>query len=104
LQRRQGTQPRLSDDRAVAGIRANIQGLFKSLGARSKKCSCGAEIWFVVQYSSERGRVVSTPYTADALNHFVDCPDRDRFRKHAGGRPAQKTMSPRVPPAAGEGG
>lgn len=37
---------------------------------------CDAEIIWVVHANGRR-----TPYTAEGLNHFIDCPDRDGFRK-----------------------
>lgn len=37
---------------------------------------CGRSIWWVTHVN---GR--TAPYTEEALNHFVDCPERDQFRK-----------------------
>lgn len=40
--------------------------------------NCGRTIYWVTHTNGRK-----TPYTAAGLNHFVDCPDRDRFRKGA---------------------
>lgn len=37
---------------------------------------CGATIYWVTHLNGK-----SVPYTAAGLNHFVDCPDRDRFKR-----------------------
>ncbi len=42
--------------------------------------NCGAPIWFVIHSNGKR-----TPYTPAGLNHFVDCPDRERFQRAAKG-------------------
>lgn len=38
--------------------------------------TCGASIFWVTHTNGKQ-----TPYTPAGLNHFVDCPDSDRFRK-----------------------
>lgn len=38
--------------------------------------NCGAPIYWVTHYNGK-----GVPYTEAGLNHFVDCPDRDRFRR-----------------------
>lgn len=59
------------------GIRSNIARLYDTIGAHSSDCrGCGATIWWI---TTKNGK--SAPMTADALNHHVDCPDADRFRR-----------------------
>ena len=41
--------------------------------------TCGARIWWVRHLNGKR-----VPYTHEALNHFVDCPDAQQFRKKEG--------------------
>lgn len=38
--------------------------------------SCGAKLWLVMHANGKK-----TPYTADGLNHFVDCASRDAHRR-----------------------
>ena len=54
----------------------NIKHLFKIIGKESK-CECGAPIWFIENPKTKK----QMPYTAEALNHFADCPVADKFRK-----------------------
>lgn len=39
---------------------------------------CGAEIYWIIHRNGRR-----VPYTVRGLNHFVDCPAREDFRKKA---------------------
>jgi hypothetical protein len=41
--------------------------------------ACGVKLYFV---RHANGKLA--PYTADGVNHFATCPDRDRFKKKAG--------------------
>lgn len=41
--------------------------------------ACGAELYFVRHHT---GKVA--PYTIDGLNHFINCPQAQRFHKVAG--------------------
>ena len=38
--------------------------------------ACGIEIAFI---TNENGKTI--PVTREGINHFIDCPQRDRFRK-----------------------
>jgi hypothetical protein len=61
----------------VAGLRSNIKTLYGHLGFEQGNCrACGRLIWWGVTKAGKRA-----PYTADALNHFADCPGADQFRK-----------------------
>jgi len=39
-------------------------------------CKCGTVMYFLKHKNGKRA-----PYTSSALNHFIDCPLRDQFRK-----------------------
>ncbi|MEE9602569.1 MAG: hypothetical protein V3V75_04635 [Thermoguttaceae bacterium] len=60
----------------AAQLTDNIVKLYGVLGATSKTCSCGREIWWVL---TKNGR--PAPYTNEAVSHFADCPHADRYRK-----------------------
>lgn len=69
----------------VDELRKNIVTLYEKLGAQRTKCrgkDCGADIW---QIRKPNGR--SAPYTIDALNHFIDCPNAEDFKTK---RPARE--------------
>lgn len=53
--------------------------------ADGKRCSCGAFIYMVRHSLGE-----VAPYTAAGLNHFIDCPTRDQFKKSRPERIIQK--------------
>lgn len=38
--------------------------------------NCGRTIYWVTHYNGK-----AVPYTEAGLNHFVDCPDRERFKR-----------------------
>lgn len=61
---------------------ANIQTLMKTIGAQPGCCrACGVPLWWV---KTKNGS--SAPFTGAALNHFVDCPKAERFRKQVAGK------------------
>ncbi len=63
--------------RCIADLREAIGRLFRAIGAEKAQCrACGAEIWWVHHASGRKA-----PYTASGLNHFIDCPGADEFRK-----------------------
>jgi hypothetical protein len=56
-----------------------MRRLLELTAVETRKCkACGVMLFFV-QHSS--GKVA--PYTADGLNHFVNCPQAERFKKGA---------------------
>ena len=57
-------------------LRQNIHRLLTQVGGESKCRGCDAAIWWVVHRNGKKA-----PYTADALNHFADCPAAAKFRK-----------------------
>jgi hypothetical protein len=69
-------------DAVLDKLRSNIELLYKTIGASPGTCTgptCTEPVWWVLTKNGKRA-----PFTADGLNHFADCPDRERFRK--GGR------------------
>lgn len=60
-------------------LQTNVIHLLNQVGDRGACKKCPKEIWWVRMRS---GR--TAPYTADALNHFADCPHADEFRKGGG--------------------
>lgn len=55
----------------------NVRRLLDAI-AFTKTCSCGRAIWMVRHKSN-----ALTPYTDEGVNHFIDCPDREKFRAKA---------------------
>lgn len=55
----------------------NIRRMFDLISSGNKTCKCGAEIWFIRHKQSGK----EVPYTERALNHFIDCPEREDFRQ-----------------------
>lgn len=59
--------------------RETMTTLLKNVAIRKDRCrseKCRAEM-LIVRHANGR----ETPYDADGTNHFITCPDRDRFRK-----------------------
>ncbi len=44
----------------------------------TKTCSCGAQIWMV-----PNGTGFKTPFDQHANNHFMNCPNRDQYKRKA---------------------
>lgn len=70
-------EPAIGD---AAALRKNIAALLKNVGDPGVCRGCKAEIWWMVHRAT--GRI--TPYNQDGANHFIDCPDRESFRKRRG--------------------
>lgn len=51
------------------------------LGAPARCKGCNREIWWIQHANTHRA-----PYTEEALNHFIDCPERDKFSQNGKGR------------------
>lgn len=58
-------------------LQVNIKRLLKTLGDPALCNGCGAEIWWAVNPRTGK----KMPITANALNHFADCPAASKFRK-----------------------
>lgn len=73
----EGTQSALEAQQAQ--YRRNIEALYRLIGARKQECmgpNCKETIWWVKTKSG-----AAAPMTADGLNHFIDCVDREKFRR-----------------------
>ena len=57
-------------------LQANIDRLLVAIGDTGRCSGCNATIVWVVHKNGRKA-----PYDADAVNHFVSCPNRDQFRK-----------------------
>jgi hypothetical protein len=53
-----------------------IHHLLNQIGDKGTCKGCGRAIWWVKHRNGKRA-----PYTAEGLNHFADCPQRELFRK-----------------------
>jgi len=53
-----------------------IKKLLDLVGDIGECKGCGREVWWVVHKNGKKA-----PYTRTALNHFIDCPNADQFRK-----------------------
>ena len=56
---------------------SNIVKLLDNITKSTQCKKCGKDIWFV---KHANGKIA--PYTAQALNHFADCPNAKDFKKH----------------------
>ncbi len=68
-------------------LQANIDRLLSAIGNRGFCIACNAPIVWVRHANNKRA-----PYNQDAVNHFVTCPHRERFR----------TQTRRTPDGEGE--
>lgn len=65
--------------RACCTVQATAMRLLISHVGKKATCdgpTCGRTIYWVTHTNGKR-----TPYTEAGLCHFIDCPDRDRFRR-----------------------
>lgn len=65
----------MSNEKKSEWLLENIKRLLKQVGREGKCKGCDREIWWVEHNSGK-----AAPYTNEALNHFADCPDAQRFR------------------------
>lgn len=56
--------------------RAAMTALLHNVGERKTCRGCGVSIYWVTHRNNAR-----TPYTPEGLNHFVNCPNSEMFRK-----------------------
>jgi len=56
--------------------RENIRALLPLIGDEGVCKACGARIFWVMHKNGKEA-----PYTQDGLNHFIDCPEANRFKK-----------------------
>lgn len=60
----------------IAAQKTAMRALLQKIGKQVACGGCGAVMYFVVHSNGKR-----VPYTEAGLNHFVDCPARDRFKR-----------------------
>lgn len=70
---------RVDPDAAEAAMipRSHAVAFLNGLAQQSRCRECDRPIWFIKNPRSGR----SMPITADLINHFVDCPKAESFRK-----------------------
>lgn len=56
----------------------NMLGLLERIGARDSCRGCNRTIFWVHHVNGK-----NAPYTEAGLNHFIDCPKRDDFKRKA---------------------
>ncbi|HLH04979.1 MAG TPA: hypothetical protein VKX25_19580 [Bryobacteraceae bacterium] len=60
-------------------VEDRLRRILELTAEESRKCkACGALLFFVRHCNGKLA-----PYTADGVNHFVNCPSAERFRKGA---------------------
>jgi hypothetical protein len=67
--------PELLTNREVEFLRANIGRLFQQIADPGFCKGCGEEIFWLLHRNGKK-----VPYTRDALNHFADCREAQRFK------------------------
>jgi hypothetical protein len=60
-------------------VRAALQVLLRNVGEPGHCRGCGALIYWFVHRNGKR-----TPYNAEGVNHFLDCPKADHFKRPKG--------------------
>lgn len=59
-------------------LKHNVLRLLDMLAVEKRPCvKCGADLWFVVHPKTQN----KMPLTAQALNHFADCPKAAHFKR-----------------------
>lgn len=71
---RERGQATLTEQR-VAWLESNIRLLLNTISDGANCKGCDAPIWWVPTKKGKRA-----PFTSEGLNHFADCPAKDRFR------------------------
>jgi hypothetical protein len=75
----------LDVERLNAELKATRQALaqlLKHTGHAARCEGCGADIYWVRHFIPQGGSKW-VPYNTRGMNHFIDCPNRDEFRKKA---------------------
>lgn len=65
-----------SIEACIAAQKVAMRALLQKIGKQVACGGCGASIYFVLHSNGKR-----VPYTEAGLNHFVDCPARDQFKR-----------------------
>jgi hypothetical protein len=58
-------------------LQTNIRKFLAIVGTADLCKACGKEIWWVVNPKTNK----RMPITADAISHFADCPEANKFKK-----------------------
>lgn len=58
----------------VRALQVNMVDLLLRIGAPAKCRGCNVQIVWLTHLNGKKA-----PYTLNGLNHFIDCPVRDRF-------------------------
>ena len=67
----------LRQDHTLADLAERTTALLKRIACEIRPCkACGTMLYFVVH---SNGKVA--PYTADAMNHFANCPEAAQFHR-----------------------
>ena len=61
-------------------IEEALRGLLELIAGHGTCKGCGAPIYWVKHV----GKVEPVPYSTAGINHFIDCPKREQFRKPRG--------------------
>jgi len=74
------TGPSLDELRAAIDTepkwQENVSRLLANIGDPGQCRGCGADIFWVIHKNGKR-----VPYTPQALNHFIDCPKAQEFKR-----------------------
>lgn len=68
--------PAMLDDETLVTMREIARSFVMAQGDAGRCRSCQAAIWWIKHANGK-----ATPYTREALNHFIDCPSREKHRR-----------------------
>jgi hypothetical protein len=64
-------------EREAEAYKDRLRKLLELVSEETRPCkACGTELFFVRHRNGMRA-----PYTADGVNHFINCPSAEEFRK-----------------------
>ena len=63
------------DENKIIYLCQNIERLFGLIGSKAACRGCGREICWIKHSNGKKA-----PYTFEALNHFIDCPNAKDFK------------------------
>lgn len=67
----------LFDDSQLPSIETRMRKLLDLIGVEFRPChGCKTPLVFVMHRNGEKA-----PYTYDGLNHFINCPQAERFKR-----------------------
>lgn len=59
----------------LIAVEKALHDLVKHVGTRGVCRGCKADVWWIMHANGK-----ATPYTAEGLNHFIDCPNAKDFK------------------------